>query len=598
MKEKSPDKEQNQTINKQTSFISNIDQNISTNHTFRTIKKRIPWTEEEDNKIKNLVKKYGTSNWTLISNEMGQKRSGKQCRERWYNQLNPNVIKNNWTEEEEKILFTKNMQLGNKWAEIKSFLPGRTLNDIKNHFYSKLRKFIRKILKQISDENLFKINGIDGCKYNGEKIYKMIKKNEITYNNLTKDTIFEMIIATEKNPKGKFILFKENSNNNSYNSNYINNFGNNFIYNDNKEEKEININKQVFINNENGTNNNILNILRNSQLLNQEIKEKKIFKEKKNKNKIIKKENIIKKNKLDNINNEENNYNINNDININKKTYDLNIYNKTIQNEYKDNSNIIKNNIFKKDNINNKLIGQKRKKTNSPFNKKIKYILELNKKSKSLKNISNKNDKELLLPESINNKNKLKEKKFKKKVKISSKEEMKENVNYQNNNNPININNIKLQPKIENKDNNNYCFYSPFRIPTPKTTNNIQFLSETKSNKSLKPEDFSFNKINLLNEYLDSSQMQQIFPTNIENILLCPQKNKNIFISDLSYDNNNLLKSRGSCIGSIKNDNTYKNFSIDENLYNKLVMQNNINCINNSINNNMTVKSIDDKKFD
>ena len=88
--------------------------------------------------------------------------------------------------------------------------------------------------------------------------------------------------------------------------------------------------------------------------------------------------------------------------------------------------------------------------------------------------------------------------------------------------------------------------------------------------------------------------MPQMFPLNIESILLF-QKNKNICISDLSFDNNNLLKSRGSCIGSIKNDNTYKN-SIDENLYNKLIMQNNI--INNSINNNMTVKSMDDKKFD
>ena len=45
--------------------------------------------------IKSLVNKYGTSNWTFISNQMGQNRSGKQCRERWYNQLNPNMKKNN-----------------------------------------------------------------------------------------------------------------------------------------------------------------------------------------------------------------------------------------------------------------------------------------------------------------------------------------------------------------------------------------------------------------------------------------------------------------------------------------------------------------------
>jgi hypothetical protein len=289
MNENQIDKDHNLNIVRQTSFLSNIEPNLSTNHTFTIIKKnkkRMPWSEEEDKSIKSLVNKYGTTNWTLISNEMGQNRSGKQCRERWYNQLNPNVKKNNWTNEEENILFTKHMQLGNKWSDIASYLPGRTLNDIKNHFYSKLRKFIRKILKQINDENLFEINGIDGCKYTGENIYKMIKKHEITLKNLTKDTIFEMIIATEKNPKGKFIIFNDNSYNNefnTYNCN-INNIGNNF----DTDEKEENYNNKE-------------EICKNCQL-NKEMKEK-LFSDK-----IIKQTNtIIEEEKLDNpINNKKN----------------------------------------------------------------------------------------------------------------------------------------------------------------------------------------------------------------------------------------------------------------------------------------------------
>jgi len=32
-------------------------------------------------------------------------RSGKQCRERWFNNLNPNVKKGNWTAEEDQIIF-------------------------------------------------------------------------------------------------------------------------------------------------------------------------------------------------------------------------------------------------------------------------------------------------------------------------------------------------------------------------------------------------------------------------------------------------------------------------------------------------------------
>ena len=88
---------QSLTILKQASFISSTDPNLSLNHTFRCIKKRIPWSEEEDKAMKQLVNKYGTSNWTLISSKMGKARNGKQCRERWYNQLNPSMKKNNWT---------------------------------------------------------------------------------------------------------------------------------------------------------------------------------------------------------------------------------------------------------------------------------------------------------------------------------------------------------------------------------------------------------------------------------------------------------------------------------------------------------------------
>ena len=598
MNENSLNKEQNLTILKQTSFISNTDQNISTNHTFKTIKKRIPWSEEEDKSIKSLVNKYGTSNWTFISNQMGQNRSGKQCRERWYNQLNPNMKKNNWTNEEENILFTKHMQLGNKWSDIASFLPGRTLNDIKNHFYSKLRKFIRKTLKQINDENLFKINGIDGCKYNGEKIYKMIKQYEITYKNLTKDTIFEMIIATEKNPKGKIIFNNDNSNinidNNTYNSNYIN-LGNNYFFNDTNEE--IRINKDDNYNNL-IMNNNLFMNLNNYQKINEEIKEKiinenNIDKQLINNNnnskmklkfKLEKKESKLKKRKNMELNLDKENINIKEILN-----------NQGNKNKIKDNTNVIKDNYFSNENNNNnnKLIGHKRKKITYKKTNNL-NLFELNNNSKKDNIINgNNNCPNLLLSEEVPLKQKLKDnnvKNKKRKNKNASNKEINEKQNLENqnidNNNQKNNNEIKFISKVENKEKNNFCFYSPFKISTPKTGKNIIFPTSDS-----KPEDFSFNKLNSLNENLDFSQIQQIFPGNME--LFFPQKNKNIFISDLSYDN--ILKSRGSCLGSIKNDNTYKNLSIDGYIYNKMLIQN--NNINKSINNNMTFKSIDENNI-
>ena len=82
------------------------------------------WTPEEDQRIIDLVAQHGAQKWSVIAGQM-KGRIGKQCRERWVNHLNPNVNKDPWTEEEDRMILRLQSTKGNKWAEMAKEISGR-----------------------------------------------------------------------------------------------------------------------------------------------------------------------------------------------------------------------------------------------------------------------------------------------------------------------------------------------------------------------------------------------------------------------------------------------------------------------------------------
>lgn len=93
--------------------------------------KRGPWSATEDQYLLHLVNLHGAHNWVRISSTIGT-RSPKQCRERFHQNLKPNLNHDPITPEEGVLIEQMVAEMGKRWAEIARRLRGRSDNAVKN----------------------------------------------------------------------------------------------------------------------------------------------------------------------------------------------------------------------------------------------------------------------------------------------------------------------------------------------------------------------------------------------------------------------------------------------------------------------------------
>ncbi|URE18901.1 hypothetical protein MUK42_10845 [Musa troglodytarum] len=102
--------------------------------------KKGPWTSVEDEILVNYVNRFGEGNWNAVRKHTELRRCGKSCRLRWINHLRPNLKKGAFTEDEEQLVIALHARLGNRWAQMAAFLPGRTDNEIKNYWNTRKKR--------------------------------------------------------------------------------------------------------------------------------------------------------------------------------------------------------------------------------------------------------------------------------------------------------------------------------------------------------------------------------------------------------------------------------------------------------------------------
>ncbi|KAK8953158.1 Transcription factor GAMYB [Platanthera guangdongensis] len=102
--------------------------------------KKGPWTASEDAILLEYVRKHGEGNWNAVQKNSSLQRCGKSCRLRWANHLRPNLKKGSFSPEEEIRILQLHAKLGNKWARMAAQLPGRTDNEIKNYWNTRIKR--------------------------------------------------------------------------------------------------------------------------------------------------------------------------------------------------------------------------------------------------------------------------------------------------------------------------------------------------------------------------------------------------------------------------------------------------------------------------
>ncbi|KAM3319029.1 transcription factor MYB35 [Capsicum chacoense] len=98
------------------------------------------WIEDDSNTSTYVSTKHGIGNWATMSKKSGYGRCGRIQKQRWSNRLKPDLKQDSFTPQEEELIIKLHATIGSRWSIIAQQLAGRTDNDVKNLWNTKLKK--------------------------------------------------------------------------------------------------------------------------------------------------------------------------------------------------------------------------------------------------------------------------------------------------------------------------------------------------------------------------------------------------------------------------------------------------------------------------
>ena len=199
----------------------------------KRVLKKGQWSLHEDKLLKEWIEKNGPKYWEQCG-QFIHGRSGKQCREHWINCLNPELIKGDWTTEEDFLIMHFYEKYNGSWKKIIYLFNGRSENSIKNRFFSQLRKLATNGMNIEERKKCSKIK-LEELKNFLEEGLRISKKEFLKENPMNEEELNNYLNKMELKIKKK--QKEENENESSFSTN-LGEFENSLTLNSKNENEE------------------------------------------------------------------------------------------------------------------------------------------------------------------------------------------------------------------------------------------------------------------------------------------------------------------------------------------------------------------------